>query len=304
MFAYSIIKCSMFSDLGRQALVHRIVRAGTFLQEHFASRISALMGWSFDSAKQKLRRHVSSVSSVVAALGQKRAGGSTAADAAAMGVKVERTDGPLDDVAVAVQELSAADKSASGIEERSHVLLRMALDSKPRGSATASLQNGSAETVQLEKLRLARLADAAAELVRSAHQMKGTSGLGSKTEEDASLCLDPWMLLRQQKHTSIATAQQPTAANSTEQLTNLIQIMERMQNSPVQRMQLLQLLSCSPLLQQQLPRVSNILKASRLLSPATPRRLENDHCTVDQSKYQPSPNVIVSPLHPPSTLVK
>lgn len=279
----------------REALIERVIGAGTFLQEHFVSRLSVLLGCSNDAAHQRLQQRIASMRAA--------GGGAAAAAADAAG---DSGDLKVAAVAAAAAAFESGD-GEGGLQRRKHALLQMAAAAAgPSGAdaATSTTDAAAAAAVMAEKLSLTRLADAATELLSLRENTAQQPGFKKEqTEEEA---INPWLLLRQNQLPLAAAGVRPTAASAAQQLRQLLRTLQRMQDLPEQRRQLLLLLSTSPMLQQQLPRVAKLLQTQRLLplymQPVRPRSISNISSSKDVESRStgsshglthPPPNVVV-----------
>ncbi|KAL8434805.1 hypothetical protein ACSSS7_002942 [Eimeria intestinalis] len=274
----------------RQALIDRVVAAGTFLQEHFVSRLSTLLNCPGGAANKQLQQRLAAAKA--AARASPPAFAAAAAAAAAAGEEGgEKTRAAA--VAAAAAAFDTHGREA-GLQRRQRALVQMAAaaaaaaaaaddgggGAASAAAATAATAEATADTaaagaaVLQEKLNLARLADAAADLLSTQqHQQQqqqqrrqGKKRQQQQQQQEAGEGeLNPWLLLRQSCLPLAAAGVRPTAAAAAKQLREMLRLLQRMQDMPEQRRLLLLLLSSSPLLQQQLPRVAKVLQTQRLL---------------------------------------
>ncbi|OEH76453.1 DNA-directed RNA polymerase I largest subunit [Cyclospora cayetanensis] len=143
----------------RQALIERVVGTGTFLQEHFVSRISTHLGCSADLAHQRLQQRLATASAAHAAVsGSRAAAGEQEASLESATLKAAATE--------AAAEAFKSCGGEGGLQRRKHALLQMAAAAAGGGvsgvpdecSAEVQGDAAAAATVLAEKLALTKFA--------------------------------------------------------------------------------------------------------------------------------------------------
>lgn len=278
----------------------RVVRAGTFLQEHFVSRLSTLLGCTFDKAHQRLQQRLAA------------AAAADAGPAARIAVKEEEGEEetaaghfvstPKDSRAAAAAAAAAAfetPEGEGGVQLRKEALLKMtaALAAAPSGDdGKGQMEAAAAAAVVKEKLLLSRLSDAAMDLLRTQRHPDTTPKTFRDRQQQTETALNPWLLLRQYQTRLAAAGVRPTAAAAAQQLRELLRVFKCIQNLPEQRRQVLLMLSSSPLLQQQLPRVARLLQTERMLPLyVQPARCSNKASAIDTATRETIPDPTVPP---------
>ncbi|CBZ52145.1 putative DNA-directed RNA polymerase I largest subunit [Neospora caninum Liverpool] len=311
-------------ELQRQALVRQVIQAGTYLQEHFTSRMNALMGWHDDGRDNPLLPTLSASCSHEPT-GAECEGGLAKDEkthvlskdtallkmaAASVAPKDEAKESEMSGDDAGQDELSAALEGALKVEKLNLARLSDAAAYALRllGTGTAcedaaEPQSPSADT-EAHKGKAARVkheAGAYAEDSKDLAKHQGKDSLESPAATSALLpasSLNPWILSRYLKTPELlaASGTLPTRRRMCEELRRLIEILTHVQKtgSPSARKELLCFLACSPSLQQQLPHLAKVLGTDRLLP--VQQRLRTTHPT--QGSQDETPQAPF--LHPPA----